>query len=161
MRCAPLLALIFGFMCLGPSEAVGDGPMDGKGIQLMKPVQGQIEQAFGPEYNPLLKRKQMNTGVSFSVATREPVLATADGTVYYRRTGRDKIHIVIRHVEGFESHYGNISEAAYESESNVKKGDIIGFFDRRDGNSLLYYEFHYRGNAIDPLPFFEQSGDIS
>ncbi len=150
-----LYALAFSLALMGvlPGTSRADSDED-KPISLKKPIKAPVSQGFGPTYHPVLKREQMNLGVLFDVSGDMPVQATADGKVSEISLYFDGITVIIRHQKGYESVYSHLSAVTVEEGVQVKKGTVIGYVTEEEGAGL-YYEFRYRGTALDPLPFFD------
>jgi len=135
-----------------PARSASD---EDKPVSLKRPVNAPIKQSFGPVYHPVLKRTNMNLGVMFEIVGHLPVRAVTHGVVREVNTTIDGMLVIIQHPQGYESRYGHLTDIVIAPGDSVQKGFVIGYIDAEHGESL-YYEFRYRGNALDPVPFFEE-----
>lgn len=130
-----------------------------QGLELIKPVSGEIVQTSGWYYNPVLEDWRYQEGIGFSGNSGDIVMAAAAGKVLsveedvYRG-----IMVVIEHEDGWVTEYGHLERATVSPGSRVSKGQEIG----RVGNTgmatepILYFSLKNNEGAIDPLSFFNR-----
>jgi len=97
----------------------------------------ELNKTNANKYPALENRHQ---GIDFSAKEGTPVVAAADGIVYFAGElyGRT---VSIRHIEGYETVYGHLSEVDVIEGQNVKKGEVIGSVGRTGTvNPHLHFE---------------------
>jgi len=128
---------------------------------LNKPVEGEVETAFGSEvlYNGVPPQVYFE-GISFGVEAKTSVKSAAKGKVVFAgETWKTGQAVVIDHGCGIMTHYYHLSVlSAFEGEE-VEGGKLIalsgetGFTDKAD----LYFAVSVNGVFVDPEMFFSAS----
>ena len=126
------------------------------------PLSGPVLQAFGKAPGAL------SLGITIGGGLGDDVCAVKDGIVAY--VGDDLpdygLLVLVRHVCGTVSVYGNLSEILIEKDAEVRQGQVIG----KVGNSgmkkegpRLYFELRRpkdrddkKPKAVNPLPYLSQ-----
>ncbi len=125
-------------------------PVDNKGLTL-------LAASFGERIHPFYKSKHFHKGVDFAVPVGTAVFATADGRVSSIETrGQSSgLSITLKHGD-YETFYGNLDKVLVRPGATIERGDIIAF-SGDSGLSFaphLHYEVRYKGESIDPVPYF-------
>lgn len=96
------------------------------------------------------------TGAVFSLPNATPILATADGIVDLTRsndtTGIGKF-VKIVHTFGFNSIYGHLSKLVVNRGDVVKRGQIIGYSGKHNGNPSVFYDIRFLGSEVEMAHF--------
>ncbi len=96
------------------------------------------------------------TGAVFSLPNDTPILATAEGIVDLTRSqdtsGIGKF-VKIVHTFGFNSIYGHLSKISVNRGDVVKKGQIIGYSGKHNGNPSVYYDIRFLGSEVEMQHF--------
>ncbi len=112
-------------------------------VQVTAPVHGDIVHTFTEEepYVGLL-------GVS------NDVRAAADGEVMNIAHGDGEERVVrVRHEDGLETIYGNLSQCYVAEGDQVYEGDIIG---ETADKQPVYFEVRKSGRSVDPVPLMKE-----
>jgi hypothetical protein len=123
------------------------------------------QSVFNPEtqgFVPPIKDMSIETGTApqyvLSVDINDavtPVLAAADGQVFYSGTSSDYgTLVIIRHQEGYETYYGGITPEV-KAGHMVLAGERIGTIQ----NATLKFLAFRDGQALDPRPYMKKTGD--
>jgi murein DD-endopeptidase MepM/ murein hydrolase activator NlpD len=112
--------------------------------------------AYGQRINPLTKKKQMHTGIDFTLAEGEPVMATADGIVTESKynDGRGN-YIHIKHSDVYSTQYIHLKSSIVKAGDKITKGQTIGYVGNT-GLSVgphLHYEVIKNGQLVDPKDY--------
>lgn len=101
---------------------------------------------------PIFQRR----GAIFSIPNATPIIATADGIVDLTRsndtTGIGKF-VKIVHTFGFNSIYGHLSKLAVNRGDVVKRGQIIGYSGKHNGNPSVFYDIRFLGSEVEMAHF--------
>ena len=113
----------------------------------------KITSPFGPRW------RRMHNGLDLKVNIGDTIVAAFDGKVRivkYERRGYGK-YVVIRHDNGLETVYGNLSKQLVEENQLVKAGEVIGLGGNtgRSTGSHLHFETRFLGIAINPVYMFD------
>lgn len=91
-------------------------------------------------------------GVIYPLPNNTPILATADGIVDLTRSqdtsGIGKF-VKIVHTFGFNSIYGHLSKISVRRGDVVRKGQIIGYSGKHNGNPSVYYDIRFLGSEVE------------
>ena len=114
------------------------------------PYQGTVHPhgKYGP------RRRRQHQGVDLPLKTGDPVYATFCGRVrisQYNKGGYGNL-VIIRHDNGLETYYGQLSERMVEPGQWVEAGQIIGLGGStgRSTGPHLHFETRYYGQSFDP-----------
>jgi murein DD-endopeptidase MepM/ murein hydrolase activator NlpD len=118
------------------------------------PVMGpRMSSDFGVRKHPVKKVKRHHDGIDLAAPVGAPIRAIADGQVMYAdpHGGYGK-YIVIRHLNGFTSHYGHCDAMDVVPGSKVVAGQIIGTVGSSGVSTgpHLHFEIRRDGAAQDP-----------
>lgn len=111
------------------------------------PLVGLISKGFHPDYHP---------GLQINAPGGSPIQAVANGTVLSVNPSESGAIIVIEHVEGLESWYGNVQEVPFVVGDSLSAGEVIGqvsLSSGDEGGSSLYFAVYEEGQAVDPLDY--------
>ncbi|MGI9451482.1 MAG: M23 family metallopeptidase [Geminicoccaceae bacterium] len=133
----------------------------GKGsiLVLRNPTEGAVlTSRFGTRKHPLSGKVTAHRGVDLAAETGTPVLAAADGTVFFQgEKGSFGNFVMIQHNEHVVTSYAHLNdfEPKMFAGKPVKKGEVIGFIGTtgRSSGPHLHYEVAVDGKEIDPLGF--------
>ncbi len=104
------------------------------------------------------RNRRWHKGTDLSLDTGDKVYAAFDGIVRISGTfngyGRT---VLLRHYNGLETLYGHLSKIAFEPNTLVKAGDVIGLGGStgRSSGPHLHYETRYEGNQFDTENIYE------
>jgi murein DD-endopeptidase MepM/ murein hydrolase activator NlpD len=117
---------------------------------------------FGVRKHPLKKVRRHHDGIDLAAPVGAPIRAIADGQVMYAdpHGGYGK-YIVIRHTNGFTSHYGHCDKMEVVPGASVVAGQIIGTVGS-SGISTgphLHFEIRRNGDAQDPEKYLPGLAD--
>lgn len=112
-------------------------------VQVTAPVHGDVVHTFS-EAEPYVGL----LGVSSDVH------AAADGEVMNIAHGDGEERVVrLRHDDGLETVYGNLSQCYVDEGDQVYEGDIIG---ETADNQPVYFEVRRSGRSVDPVPLMKE-----
>jgi len=120
------------------------------------PVRGVLNSGFGTRSDPFTGSPAFHTGLDISTRWREPVLATAAGTVIRSGWSGDYGNVVeIDHPAGFRTVYGHLDLILAHEGQAVKRGDQIGLVGStgRSTGPHLHYEIRLAERAVNPLDY--------
>ena len=116
--------------------------------------QHPITSAFGDRIHPITFEELHHNGIDIKVPINTPVRSTADGTVYQvaddpHGHGR---YIIIRHNDGYETLYANLSDIKVSHRQAVLKGEIIGHTGNSGSSTAphLHYEIRHNQKPVNP-----------
>ncbi len=101
-------------------------------------------------------------GTDLALDTGDKVYAAFDGIVRISGTfngyGRT---VLLRHYNGLETLYGHLSKIAFEPNTLVKAGDVIGLGGStgRSSGPHLHYETRYEGNQFDTENIYDYTNN--
>ena len=124
------------------------------------PVRGLVNSGFGSRADPFTGSRAFHTGLDISTRWREPVLATAGGTVFRAGWSADYGNVVeIDHAAGYRTLYGHLDVILTRAGQQVARGDRIGLVGStgRSTGPHLHYEVRRADHAVDPLQFILDS----
>ena len=140
-------------------------------LRLSRPV-GQnvkLRSPFGYRIHPLTKTKRLHRGHDY--AGEGPIKAAADGIVtktgsnLSKRTGYGHYiyvtHSSDRHLKGYATLYAHMLRPTHlKVGDRVRAGDILGTIGSTGASTgpHLHFELRSNGVAIDPTPFFFETG---
>lgn len=115
-----------------------------------KPIRGVVSEKYDKEAGE-------NHGIVYTIASTEPVLATADGTIVYIGYDIDNDKIVhLQHKNGYLSIYKGLTNLVKKTGDTVKASEAIGSIIVVDDKneevkpSTLRYELWNKGMSLDP-----------
>ncbi len=118
----------------------------------------RISSPFGERMDPFSKKTRWHLGVDIVTPISTPIVATAEGVVEKVINDPDGygIMVTLKHEEGFQTVYAQLSEAKVKVGDKVKKGQLIAL----SGNSgrstapHLHYEVIHNGKRVNPAKYF-------
>lgn len=126
------------------------------------PLRGnfRITSEWGTRVNPVLKRRQLHTGMDFGLPVGTPIYAPADGVAYFANNsynGGYGIMVKLEHAFGFSTFYAHLSKIAVQKGDFVRRGQLIAYSGNsgRSTGPHLHYEIRYLGKDLNPRPFVE------
>jgi len=102
------------------------------------------------------KYSEKSKGVGISGDLRQPILASASGTVVYSGNGLRGYGnlIIIKHNDSYLSAYGHNSKILVHEGEKVSKGQKIAEMGNSDGAVIkLHFEIREKGKPVDPLDY--------
>lgn len=119
----------------------------------------EIVSDWGQRIHPIQKVKKWHFGIDLRAETGTPVKASASGTVVFakmQKGGYGK-HIRLKHADGFESMYAQLSDMKVKEGQTVKQGEVIGL----SGNSgastgpHLHFEILKDSKRVNPNTYLK------
>lgn len=131
-------------------------------IPMLAPIVSgrSMSSGFGMRVHPILGGYRAHKGVDLPAPTGTPIHATADGIVAHADWfGGYGLFVEIEHGANLETRYGHMSRIAVAEGQHVHKGDVIGYVGStgRSTGSHLHYEVRIAGDAVNPLPYMQES----
>ncbi|GHD48733.1 peptidase M23 [Thalassobaculum fulvum] len=128
-------------------------------LPLVPPVANyRISSRFGPRVDPLNGRRAMHDGLDMAGPYKEPVTATADGTVVFagRRRAYGRV-VEIDHGHGLMTRYAHLAKITVRRGEAVRLGRTIGLLGSsgRSSGPHVHYEVRYHGRALNPAKFLK------
>lgn len=157
-RYAMVVALVSAICAVTPCQAAPlatrSVTLASNGTSFVYPVMGpRMSSHFGMRKHPVKKVVRHHDGIDLAAPLDAPIRAIADGQVMYADPhGGYGRYVVIRHPDGFTSHYGHCQQLNVVPGQTVRAGQIIGTV----GNSgistgpHLHFEIRNNGEARDP-----------
>lgn len=108
------------------------------------------------------RNRRWHRGTDLALDTGDKVYAAFDGIVRISGTfngyGRT---VLLRHYNGLETLYGHLSKIAFEPNTLVKAGDVIGLGGStgRSSGPHLHYETRYEGNQFDSENIYDYANN--
>lgn len=108
------------------------------------------------------RSRRWHKGTDLALDTGDKVYAAFDGIVRISGTfngyGRT---VLLRHYNGLETLYGHLSKIAFEPNTLVKAGDVIGLGGStgRSSGPHLHYETRYEGNQFDTENIYDYTNN--
>jgi murein DD-endopeptidase MepM/ murein hydrolase activator NlpD len=155
---APALTAVSTVAAPAPGFAVGTSKVS---IPSRSPLQGyRLTSDYGMRTHPVLGGRRAHKGIDLASPTGTPVYAPADGMVgkaeWFSSYG---LYIQVEHGGDLQTRYGHLSRLNVAAGQFVKKGDLIGYVGStgRSTGSHLHYEVRVAGEAVNPLPYMQDS----
>lgn len=128
------------------------------------PIDGvRLTSGFGTRWHPVLGGQRQHKGVDLASPIGTPIHASADGVVgradWFSGYG---LYVSIEHGGELETRYGHMSRLNVAAGQFVHKGDVIGYVGMtgRTTGPHLHYEVRVAGEAVNPIPYLEGTGDL-
>lgn len=117
----------------------------------------RVSNRWGEFINPITKKKSFHNGIDLAAKEGTPIIASADGKVV--KAENDKgwgLFIQIQHKNGLETFYSHLSKIKISIDTEVKKGDIIGYVGNTGMSTgpHLHYSIKLDGEYINPEDYF-------
>ena len=134
--------------------AAGSVVLSASRLAFVYPVMGpRLSSDFGVRKHPIRKVRRHHDGIDLAAPVGAPIRAIANGQVMFAdpHGGYGK-YIVLRHPDGFTSHYGHCDTMEVAPGASVLAGQIIGTVGS-SGLSTgphLHFEIRRDGAAQDP-----------
>jgi murein DD-endopeptidase MepM/ murein hydrolase activator NlpD len=120
------------------------------------PAQGWLMSTFGYRVDPFTKQLQMHEGIDIAGPSGTPILAPADGKVFFVGPQQGYgLCFEIDHGYGISTLYAHCSFIKVNVGDMVKRGDNVGFTGStgRSVGPHLHYEVHIAGQKTNPLNY--------
>ncbi|MGB0907714.1 MAG: M56 family metallopeptidase [Maricaulaceae bacterium] len=117
---------------------------------IMPTPNARITSTYGTESK---LRTNKHKGIDLAAKTGADVLASADGTVFLLTTEPSwGNRIIIKHEDGFQTHYGHLKGFNVKRGTKVKAGDVIGYVGStgKTTGPHLHFEIRKNGHTLDP-----------
>jgi len=115
--------------------------------------------SYGWRQDPFRGVRAFHSGLDFSAAHGEPIIATAGGIVVEASHGRNYgKFITIKHGDGLETRYAHASKLFVKKGDLVNKKDIIALVGNtgRSTGPHLHYEIRLNGRPLDPTNYIRK-----
>jgi len=115
--------------------------------------------SYGWRQDPFLGVRAFHSGLDFSAAHGEPIVATAGGVVVEASHGRNYgKFITIKHGDGLQTRYAHASKLFVKKGDLVNKNDIIALVGNtgRSTGPHLHYEIRLNGRPLDPTNYIRK-----
>jgi len=115
--------------------------------------------SYGWRQDPFRGVRAFHSGLDFSAAHGEPIIATAGGIVVEASQGRNYgKFIAIKHGDGLETRYAHASKLFVKKGDLVNKKDIIALVGNtgRSTGPHLHYEIRLKGRPLDPTNYIRK-----
>jgi murein DD-endopeptidase MepM/ murein hydrolase activator NlpD len=115
--------------------------------------------SYGWRQDPFRGVRAFHSGLDFSAAHGEPIIATAGGIVVEASHGRNYgKFITIKHGDGLETRYAHASKLFVKKGDLVNKKDIIALVGNtgRSTGPHLHYEIRLKGRPLDPTNYIRK-----
>ena len=115
--------------------------------------------SYGWRQDPFRGVRAFHSGLDFSAAHGEPIIATAGGIVVEASQGRNYgKFITIKHGDGLETRYAHASKLFVKKGDLVNKKDIIALVGNtgRSTGPHLHYEIRLNGRPLDPTNYIRK-----
>lgn len=150
---AALAMLLLGTFALRPQPA-WTMPQSSFVYPLMSP---KLSSGFGQRIHPLKRARRHHNGVDLAAPDGAPIRAIRAGTVVFADPygGYGKL-VVVKHSDGYTSHYGHCESIQVRPGQRVRAGQVIatvGSTGRVTGPHL-HFELRRDGKPLDPERYF-------
>ena len=122
---------------------------------LLMPVNGAyVSSNFGYRRDPIFGTWRLHRGTDYAAPRGTPIKAGGTGTIIKRGWSRAGYgyHMIIRHVNGYDTLYGHMSrfQPGYRVGSKVRQGNIIGYVGStgKSTGPHVHYEVRRYGRPI-------------
>jgi murein DD-endopeptidase MepM/ murein hydrolase activator NlpD len=108
---------------------------------------------YGTRKHPVKRVQKHHDGIDLAAPVGAPIRAVADGQVMYADPhGGYGRYVVVRHLDGFTSHYGHCHKLEVAPGQKVAAGDIIGTVGSSGVSTgpHLHFEIRRNGEAQNP-----------
>lgn len=115
--------------------------------------------SYGWRQDPFRGVRAFHSGLDFSAAHGEPIIATAGGIVVEASLGRNYgKFITIKHGDGLETRYAHASKLFVKKGDLVNKKDIIALVGNtgRSTGPHLHYEIRLKGRPLNPTNYIRK-----
>ena len=115
--------------------------------------------SYGWRQDPFRGVRAFHSGLDFSAAHGEPIIATAGGIVVEASHGRNYgKFITIKHGDGLETRYAHASKLFVKKGDLVNKRDVIALVGNtgRSTGPHLHYEIRLKGRPLDPTNYIRK-----
>lgn len=121
------------------------------------PVDGFLHSEFGPKMHPRYNTVIQNNGIDIKSRLGAPVRAVAGGKVAYadRFVGYGQM-VLIDHLSGFYTLYGNLSDILVTAGASVVNNQVIGTLGTTIDGPILHFEVRKGGKPVNPLEWLSK-----
>ena len=115
--------------------------------------------SYGWRQDPFRGVRAFHSGLDFSAAHGEPIIATAGGIVVEASQGRNYgKFITIKHGDGLETRYAHASKLFVKKGDLVNKKDVIALVGNtgRSTGPHLHYEIRLKGRPLNPTNYIRK-----
>ena len=127
------------------------------------PVMGpRLSSDYGMRKHPVRKARKHHDGIDLAAPVGAPIRAIADGQVMYADPhGGYGRYVVIRHLDGFTSHYGHCEKLEVVPGQKITAGQIIGTVGSSGVSTgpHLHFEIRRNGEAQNPEQYLPGLAD--
>ena len=155
-------ALLFAtLLTVGPHQALGADTIAPKKMAhknevtaFVYPVMGpRMSSNFGVRKHPVRRMVRHHDGIDLAAPIGAPIRAIAQGQVMYADPhGGYGRYIVVKHADGYTSHYGHCDKVEVSPGQNVSAGEIIGTVGSSGVSTGPHLHFEIRRNGTPQHP---------
>jgi murein DD-endopeptidase MepM/ murein hydrolase activator NlpD len=123
-------------------------------IPSIKPVEGEKTDSYGTRRNPFNGHSsEFHAGTDIAAPWGTPVVAAADGTVYFTGVygGYGQL-VILDHGEGLTTRYGHLSKITVRENQKVTKGQKIGNVGSTGRSTGPHLHYEVRRNEVPVNP---------
>jgi len=119
----------------------------------------EVVSDWGSRIHPIHKERKWHFGIDLRAETGTPVLASASGTVVFAKTAKGGYgkHIRLKHADGFETMYAQLSDMKVEAGQTVKQGEVIGLTGNSGASTgpHLHFEILKDSKRVNPNTYLK------
>ena len=122
---------------------------------LLRPVPGAVSSGFGWRIHPIYGGSRLHNGWDMNGSCGDPMVAAADGRVFYSGwKGGYGNTVMIDHGGGLSTLYGHQSSVGVVYGQQVVTGEVIGWVGTTGTSTAchLHWEVRVSGDPVDPSP---------
>lgn len=120
------------------------------------PSIGRITSPFGFRIHPITGYASIHKGIDIAAPADDPVIAPADGIVFYRgNAGPLGNLLIIDHSDKCRTYYAHLGDTFVKKGCTVRRGDLIGYVGKtgRTTGTHLHYEVMINQKQVNPVDF--------
>jgi murein DD-endopeptidase MepM/ murein hydrolase activator NlpD len=115
-----------------------------------------ITSLFGSRISPITGKIVEHNGIDIMSSFGTRIIATASGVVkaYYPNHWLYGRYLIIKHIDGYESHYAHLDKNYVRRDDKVLQGDIIGLMGNSGRSSGIHLHYMVTKDGVPQNPIF-------